>query len=67
MATVEITWGAIKPVTPADLARGEEWAERHGYTVRKWRDTNASDRPVILTRITAPSGHTVALYETESE
>lgn len=64
MPTVEITWRGTKPVTAPDLSRGKEWAERHGYTVRAWPDTNAQGQPVTLTRITAPGGTTVALYET---
>jgi len=60
---VEIKWGRTSPVTVTDLADKVRWAREWGWTVREWADTSAQGERVTLTRITAPSGHTVALYE----
>lgn len=60
---VEIRWGRAVPVTQDALASATAWAAARHWTVRTWPDTSRTGQPVTLTRITAPSGHTVALYE----
>lgn len=63
--TVEIHWRGTNDVTADDLKAGKEWASRNGYDVHTWRDINHAGDHVTLTRVIAPGGPTVALYETQ--
>lgn len=62
--TVEITWRGTRPVTDEELDSDVTFARNGGYAVHCWGEVNRAQQLVVLCRIMAPAGTTVALYET---